>query len=489
MHAARPLRPAPFPLGTALALAAAAAPAQRYVVDELPSGSPYGALAWDLNDAGSAVGDNLTATLQRHALVWPASGPGVDLTPGNALAKAQGISRGGVVAGWLQNAGTTRAATWTNGTATLLASLPGHVGSLAQGVTDAGLVCGWSVHPVGDAFAVVWQNGQVTAIGGAHSWAFAASESADVVGRRNVGTSIEAFRWRGGVTIALPDLGPDHAQAVGASPGGLIAGAAEAPNGLLHAVVWDQAGTLHDLGLYVSPAGPLSTQATDVADDGTAVGAALVDPIAEIWTAVVWRGNGPEQLDALLPPNTGWTLFQAQAVNARGEIVGFGERAGMPGVRAFRLRPDCDGDGVADLDEIALGTAHDANGNGRDDACEHCQPSLGFAGPGAVALTLCGDPLTAAGNAATLALAGAPAAAPVLLVVGLANQPAPLLGGTLLPGDPRFVAGGLVAANDGTLALPVVASGSFPLTLYAQAVVIAGAQAQLSNALQVTLGL
>jgi uncharacterized membrane protein len=470
-------------------LAMATATAQRYVVTELPSGSPYGALAWDINDAGVAVGDNLTATLQRHALTWSATGVR-DLTPTNALAQAQGISQSGLVAGWQQNAGgQTEATRWQGSTGTLLGWLPGHIGSLAQDVNDQGLVAGWSVTSVGDPVAVVWQNGQVLAIDGAHSWAFAVSETGDVVGRRWVGTSIEAIRWRNGQTTRLADLGRNHAQAVGISPAGRVAGSAQAPNGVLHAVAWRPDGTLDDLGPFITPSGSFGAQANDVNDKGIAAGTAIIDPVREIFYAMVWRGGPAEDLNTLIQPGTDWTLIEAQAVNARGEIAGIGVRSGAAGPRAFLLRPDCDGDGIADLDEIAAGTAYDANRDGIDDACQHCQGNLGFAGPGTVALSICGDALTAAATAATFAIQGAAPAAPVLLVGGLTNQPTPMFGGTLVPGEPRFLVVGLVAGADGRLAFPIHGAGAVPVTLFLQGVALAGPQLQFSNAVRLVLGL
>ncbi len=469
-----------------LALSPGVVHPQRYVVQDLPLVSPFGARVFDLNDAGTAVGHGLTPALQQHALVWPGAGV-VDLTPGNPLAEAQGISAGGLVAGWAQNAaGRTEAARWVGGERTFLGMLPGHVGSLAQDVNDAGLVAGWSVTSVGDPVASVWSGGTIQAIAGTHSWAFAVSETGDVVGRQWVGVDIQGFRWRGGQFTVLPDLGPNNASAVGISPLGRIAGSAQVPGGQLHGVVWEPDLSLTDLGPFL---GSFSTAANDVNDAGVAVGLAVIDPVGEIFYATVWRGAGAEDLNTLIPPGSGWELFNAQAVNARGEIVGTGIRNGFGGEKSFLLRPDCDGDGLSDLDEISAGTEYDANEDGLADACQHCQPSLGFAGPGSLALTVCGDPLTAEGSAATLLVAGVAAGAPVFLVAGFVNQPTPLLGGTLVPVPPTLISSPLFAAPGGALAFPLHGSAAPPSTVYLQAVALVGAQAQFSNALELEIGL
>jgi uncharacterized membrane protein len=476
-------------IATLVCGAAAQAPARKYVLRELPPVSPYGTGVFDINDAGVVVGQGLTPSLQVHALRWSGTGV-VDLTPANALAQAQGISEGGIAAGFMQNAaGVTEAVRFGAGTPALLGWLPGHVGSLAQDVSDSGIVAGWSVTSVGDPVATVWANGQIQAIGGLHSWAFAVSETGDVVGRRYAGVDIEAFRWRNGQVTLLQDLGPNHAQAVGASPHGRASGSAQSPRtGTLHAVVWAPDGTATDLGPFVSPAGTFAAQANDVNDAGVAVGMAIIDPVGEIFYAMVWRGGAAEDLNTLIQPGTGWTLYDAQAVNARGEIVGTGLRGGFLSVHSFLLRPDCDGDGIADLDEIAAGTEHDANRDGIADACQHCQRDLGARGPGAMTLSVCGDQLTSAGSAATVSLRNAAVGAPLFLVLGLTQQPIAIAGGTLVPGEPRFVTG-LVAGPDGSLAFPLSGLGPNPQAVYAQAVALAGPQVEFSNAVEVQLGM
>lgn len=472
------------PLVLALLVLAPPAAAQKYVVSELPPLTSFGARVWDLNDAGVAVGHGLSPTLQQHALRWPGTGVN-DLTPTNALAEAQGLSESGVLAGCMQIAGTTQAVRWNGGTLTPLGWLPGHIGSFAQDVNDAGLIAGWSVTTVGDPVACIWNGGAPQAIGATFSWAFAASETGDVVGRQWVGVDVQAFRWRAGVSTVLPDLGPNNAQAVGISPQGRIAGAAQSPvTNHLHGVVWDQDLNVADLGDFLDF---FNAYATDVNDAGVAVGGALTlegDPL----TALVWRGNGTEDLQTLIQPGSGWTLKQAQAVNRRGEIVGMGLHAPGGGDKAFILRPDCDGDGIADLAEIAAGSAHDSNGDGQDDDCQHCQANLGFGGPGAMQLSVCGDLLTDPSGVATFALEQAPVGVPVLLIAGPVNQPTPLKGGMLVPVPPIFVSSGFLASPGGTIVFPLAGSAGAETSVYVQAAAQVGGAAQFSNAVELVIG-
>lgn len=116
-----------------------------------------------------------------------------------------------------------------------------------------------------------------------------------------------------------------------------------------------------------------------------------------------------------------------------------------------------------------------------------CQTNLGFGGPGAVFLSVCGEPLSS-GNQATLLVTGAPPAAPVLLVVSGQANPTPFKGGLLVPVPVLFVLPA-VAGGSGQLALNVPGGGG-PVDAVVQAVVPNAAQPlgfSLSNAVLVEI--
>ena len=117
-----------------------------------------------------------------------------------------------------------------------------------------------------------------------------------------------------------------------------------------------------------------------------------------------------------------------------------------------------------------------------------CAADLGFGGPGASRLSLCGDPL-ASGQAATLRLDDAAPAAPAWVVFGGTFAPTPLFGGDVvpLPGQLYFL--GSTDAS-GTLGFGPIPGGGGPVTLFAQVAHIDVAQPALvglSNAVQVDL--
>jgi hypothetical protein len=115
-----------------------------------------------------------------------------------------------------------------------------------------------------------------------------------------------------------------------------------------------------------------------------------------------------------------------------------------------------------------------------------CQTNLGFAGPGASRLRICGAPLWK-GLSSTLSISQAPANAPAVLGIGLGVTPFPLFGGTLatLP----VVTVQITTDASGQVALPIAATGK-PNLFVLQALVLDLAQPelfQITNAVQLEM--
>ena len=116
-----------------------------------------------------------------------------------------------------------------------------------------------------------------------------------------------------------------------------------------------------------------------------------------------------------------------------------------------------------------------------------CQTNLGFGGPGAVFLSICGEPLSS-GNEATLLVTGAPPGGPVLLAVSAQADPTPFKGGLLVP-VPLLLVLPAVAGGGGQLALTVPGGGG-PVDAVVQAIVPDASQPSgfaLSNAVLVEI--
>jgi hypothetical protein len=122
---------------------------------------------------------------------------------------------------------------------------------------------------------------------------------------------------------------------------------------------------------------------------------------------------------------------------------------------------DCNGNQVPDVCDIASGTSLDSNGNGVPDECESVFLDLGFslAGTGGFPL-LTGSGTLIGGTPVTLSLSGAAPSAPTTLVLGLTGGFAPFKGGVLVPAPDSLIPG-LTTSPTGTLVL----SGSWPTGL------------------------
>jgi len=119
----------------------------------------------------------------------------------------------------------------------------------------------------------------------------------------------------------------------------------------------------------------------------------------------------------------------------------------------------------------------------------HCQASLGFGGPGTSVFSICGEDLTLTTSSATMSLTGAAPSSPIFLAVGLANNPTPVKGGTLVPVPILSLITGFSTNAVGGLTLPIPGNSGTPLTLYMQCIVKNGPNYEFSNALAVNLGL
>ena len=116
-----------------------------------------------------------------------------------------------------------------------------------------------------------------------------------------------------------------------------------------------------------------------------------------------------------------------------------------------------------------------------------CQTNLGFGGPGAVFLSVCGEPL-ASGNEATLLVTGAVPSGPVLLAVSSQADPTPFKGGLLVP-VPLLLVLPAIAGGGGQLELSVPGGGG-PVDAVVQAIVPDASQPSgfsLSNAVLVEI--
>lgn len=187
---------------------------------------------------------------------------------------------GTVIVGEAEPAGIQRPyPVWwdTDGT---LTELPGPYSGSARGVNDAGVIVGIADNDGG--WAVRWES-----------------------------TTVPATRL-----TTLPS-GENDSAAYDVNTDGTIVGYSRGADGVQHAVRWDAAGTISELGTVASYP---SCVATDLNDDGMAVGSCAAGGAR---VAVRWDDAG---VVAVLPA-LGGSFAEATGVSDAGIIVGYAEDA------------------------------------------------------------------------------------------------------------------------------------------------------------------
>lgn len=177
----------------------------------------------------------------------------------------------------------------TTGSVTDLGTLGGTFRSTATSINDEGHIAGWSSLPNENTF--------------------------------------RAFLWNDGTMMDLGSLAAGNSFAYGLNVADEVVGSSSVAGGA-HAFLWSS-GTMSDLGTL---GGPFSA-AFGINDRGHAVGYALTSTFAQ--RAFIWRDGVMQDLNDLVPADSGWTLLEARAINNSDRIVGTGRFGGE--YRAFLL--------------------------------------------------------------------------------------------------------------------------------------------------------
>jgi probable HAF family extracellular repeat protein len=169
-------------------------------------------------------------------------------------------------------------------------------------------------------------------LGGNSSAAYGMNAAGEVVGFSDtlVSGTTHPFLWTStGGMRDLGDLGGTFSEAYAVNAGGAVVGLAYiANNTAYHPFMWTATGGMQDLG---RPGAAVNGVAFGINDSGEIVG-------FNGFTAFLWtEAAGLQNLNSLIPANTGWTLETATAINASGQIAGWGQFKGA--TRAFLLTP------------------------------------------------------------------------------------------------------------------------------------------------------
>jgi probable HAF family extracellular repeat protein len=339
------------------------ASAQTYTVTDLGTldGDNESSAFW-ISNLGEVVGCSDTETIEgypctglvtgQHAFLWSKSGGMKNLgtMSGGNVSAAQGINDSGEVVGYSnikgQPATSFYAFRWSAATGMVnLGTLPGGSSSAAFQVNSAGVIAGDSFTGSGTVAATSWIDSKIKNLGALPKSIFTAAlainDDADLVGESVFAYSptfkSHAFFWNGS---KLEDLGTlsggvtSVANAINTT--GVTVGQSDGSHtsGHWHAVLWAASShKIQDLGVI---AGGTYSIAFAINDSTTVVGYGnIFDNAAH---AMIWTDKaGMQDLNALIPANSGWVLINANSINNVGQIVGYGVKSGHN--HAFLLTP------------------------------------------------------------------------------------------------------------------------------------------------------
>ena len=293
-----------------------------------------------MNDNGQVVGRSDTYDARSRAFLWDKGWAWSRMNELGTLSGGQGstayaVNDAGEVVGFADTAtGDDHAVLWQDGRIRDLGTLPGFRCSVATAINARGQIVGRVYNPRPDlpdlllwpSRAVLWENGRIkdlgTLLGSTSSRAYGINDCGQVVGwTLTNGNLRRAFLWEKGHMAALK--GGAVSAATGINNRGQIIGVSGFSDDTVHAVLWES-GQVHDLGTIL---GHTFNRATAINDQGVVVGTTRTG--GEIAPPFIWDAeHGMRSLNSLLPAHSGWYLTQAFGVNARGEVLAWGQYQG-----------------------------------------------------------------------------------------------------------------------------------------------------------------
>ena len=290
--------------------------------------------AYDINAAGQVAGSADLAGGVTHAFLYN-NGKMEDLDPASAnRSDAFRINSSGKVVGAAQSTDQRLCAfLYSDGKLTYL-QRANAMASAACGINSKAIIVGVVTDAQGAAHAFRSDGVQAMTFLTAEfrSWVTDISDRDQAVGYLAAGDgAMRAFVCDGRVMKKLDNLGGGSSYANRINRLGQVAGCCDVSGGNAHAVLWDAAG-VHDLGTL----GGGNSRAEGINSEGHVVGGAH-DASGDVH-AFLYAGGVMSDLNALIPPASGWTLRIAMAINDSGQIVGNG-LAPDGNTRAFLLTP------------------------------------------------------------------------------------------------------------------------------------------------------
>lgn len=338
----------------------------EYSITDLGTLGGSASFAFAINDSGEVVGSSrIGGDTQLHAFLYRA-GVLTDLYPLNSQGLQAGsspasINKDGRIASGLIVDGVYVPAVLNSktGDLTLLGSLGGVTSfgfnGVATAINGAGQTVGYSYVDSINRHAFLYRDGVMSDIGSlggpsGQSIAFGINNTRTIVGfsADEPDFVAHAFVYRNGVATRIGP--PTESYALHVNNKGQVVGQfLTADESADHAFLYSD-GVFTDLGLPNSP----ETVAYSINDTEQIVGLTFVpyestclDPILGQYVpcilyrqeAFLYEHGKFQELNSLVPENSGWDLTWAFDINNRGQIVGYGMLNGN--FRAFLLTPCC----------------------------------------------------------------------------------------------------------------------------------------------------
>jgi probable HAF family extracellular repeat protein len=210
--------------------------------------------------------------------------------------------------------------------------------SLATAINDAGQITGYSDPPDGlELHAFLYDGGvmqDLGTLGGAYSSGRGINSAGEVTGSADVGDGTShVFLYSGGTMLDLGTLGGAVGVGLSVNDGEQVTGWSYTSVGATHAFL-NSNGAMQDLGTL----GGSSSTSEGINNAGQVVGSSGIQG-AMATHAFLYRDGTMTDLNSLVPPDSGWVLYDASGINDAGQIVGSGTN---PDGRfhAYLLTPD-----------------------------------------------------------------------------------------------------------------------------------------------------
>jgi probable HAF family extracellular repeat protein len=321
--------------------------AQQYSLRLIATLGSLQSQGFGINNQFQVVGETPVKNIE-NAFLWSSATKAIDIGAPGSFSAALAVNDFAQIVGAADSSsGQTHAFLWTEADGLQDLGTLGGFASFARAINVSGHAVGNAFTSRGTGHASLW-----TAANGIQdlgtldsdplSSAFGINDKEQVVGTSydGGGRAVAAFLWTpvlGMRKLPFP-VGAVATEAFGINNQGQIVGRATDIHAHRHAVLWPHLlkGGVQDLGTL----GGSESVAYAINASGVVVGSATVSSgsfHAFSWTAA----SGMQDLDAAIPGNTRWVVFEARAINGVGKTVvnAFDKTSTTGNLRAAVLSP------------------------------------------------------------------------------------------------------------------------------------------------------